>query len=76
MITSCWSKSNRFYTCMVYGVIAFNIFNIVKSTLNKTNAQTQLVKVNDPSGILKLLVKITEVLCVGISNYMIYSNIL
>ena len=69
MITSCWKKTNRFYTCLVYGVIAFNIYNVVRSSLMNGGANaTKIITVQDPSGILKLLLRILDMFLIGISK--------
>ena len=68
MITTSWSKTNRFYTACTYGLIAYNIYVIVLSVLNsgESKSDIDLKRTKDPSGILKLLFRITQVLVVGI----------
>ena len=70
MITTSWNKSNRFYTSVVYGLIALSIFEIVLSTLfsERNRANIDLKNTKDPTGILKLFFRITQVILVGISN--------
>jgi hypothetical protein len=70
MITTTWNKSNRFYTSVTYGLIAYNIYNIVLSVLNSGASQSDIdiKNVNDKSGIVKLLFRICQVIVVGISK--------
>ena len=71
MITTSWNKTNRFYTACVYGLVALSIYEIVLATLtgDKTAASRDLKNTKDPTGILKLLFRITQVILVGISNF-------
>ena len=71
MITTTWTKSNRFYTAIIYGLIAHNIYEIVLSALasGTTKADIDLDNVRDPSGIVKLLFRLTQVILVGISEF-------
>ena len=70
MITTTWNKSNRFYTAVTYGLIAYNIYEIVLSVLNAGASQSDvdIKNVNDKSGIVKLLFRITQVIVIGISK--------
>ena len=68
MILSVWKKSFRFNTAMVYGLIALSIVGIIQSTLDKSQADVDIENVNDPSGIVKLLFRIAQVILVGISK--------
>ena len=72
MITSCWSKQYRFYSAIVYGVIAYNVFNVIKNLLIPNEHQIKL-PFEDPTGLLKLLIKIFEVIMIGISKLKKYS---
>jgi hypothetical protein len=70
MIVSCWNKTNRLYSSFVYGLIAFNVFNIAKNYLNNNRNSENLVhNVNDPTGLLSLLVKVCEMILIGIRYY-------
>lgn len=70
MIVSCWNKSDRLFTSLTYGVIAFNVYLVVRDTLNaQVRTLSSLIIVDDPTGLLKLIVKIIEVLLIGISNF-------
>ena len=70
MITSMWNKSNRFYTAVTFGLIAYNIYNIVMSVFNAGSSQSDIDirNLNDRSGIVKLLFRICQVIVVGISK--------
>jgi hypothetical protein len=68
MILSVWNKSLRFNTAMVYGLISFRIVEIISSTLLKSQADVDIENAKDPSGILKLLFRIAQVILVGISK--------
>jgi len=70
MIVTIWNKWNKFYTSMVYGLIALNVFEIFLSTISTNGrANTDIASVNDGNTlIVKLLFTITQVILVGISN--------
>jgi hypothetical protein len=73
MIVTTWSKTNRFYTAVTYGLIAYNIYEIVLSVLKfdangPSQADIDIRNLNDKSGIVKLLFRVTQVILVGISN--------
>jgi hypothetical protein len=68
MIISVWNKSFRFNTAMVYGLIALGIVEIIMSTLGKSQADIDINEAKDPTGILKLLFRISQVILVGISK--------
>ena len=74
MIVTNWNKWNKFYTSMVYGLMALNIFEIVSSTISKSGrAYTDIKKVNDGNtSIVKLLFTIAQVILVGISKTFVY----
>jgi hypothetical protein len=57
---------------MVYGLIATNVFSIVKSSLHHEENSFQLSSIavhNDPSGIVTLITKVIEVFIVGTRYY-------
>ena len=72
MITTSWTKSNRFHTACIYGLMAHNIYEIVLSAFSDgeslSQADIDLNNVQDPSGIVKLLFRIAQVILVGISE--------
>ena len=68
MILTNWSKSTRFNSAMVYGLIALSIFEIILSTIGNSQADIDIKNTNDPSGLLKLLFRIAQVIFVGISR--------
>ena len=68
MITTIWNKSFRFDSAMVYGLIALNIVEIISSTLINNQADNNISSAKDPSGLLKLLFRIAQVILVGISK--------
>ena len=69
MIVSLWKKNDRFNSLMVYGLLAHRIFLIIENSISNTNTPTGLTRnVNDPTGLLKLLVKVFEVICLGMSK--------
>lgn len=68
MIVSLWKKNERFNTLMVYGLLAFKVFNIVENYIESNNQLSKSVKwIQDPTGLIKLMIKIVEVVCLGIS---------
>ena len=47
MIISLWDKKNRLLSCFTFGLIAFNVFGIIKSSFNgEVNAKLIQIKVN------------------------------
>jgi hypothetical protein len=72
MITTSWTKSNRFHTACIYGLMAHNIYEIVLSAFNDgeslSQADIDLNNVHDPTGIVKLLFTLAQVILVGISE--------
>lgn len=68
MMISLWRKSDRVYSAITYGTIAFNIYNIVRNYID-SNSEQNIIPFKDPSGVLKLLVKIMQVFLIGIRYY-------
>ena len=67
MMISMWKKDDRFYSAITYGTIAFNVFNIVRNSVSSSSQK--IIPFKDPSGILPLLVKISQVFLIGIRYY-------
>ncbi len=55
-------------TSFTYGLIAYNIFIITQNALNNRGLAT-LVKVNDPTGLVKLSVRVFDMFLIGIRYY-------
>lgn len=68
MMTSMWSKKDRSLYCITYGLIAFNIFTVVRDNLLDNN-NTKLLQVKDPSGIASLLIKVITIMLIGVRYY-------
>ena len=68
MIIPIWNKTDRLYSGFTYGTIAFNIFNVVRNYLS-SNSNLNLIPFKDPSGLMQLVIKIVEVLLIGIRYY-------
>ena len=66
MITTIWNKSFRFNSAMVYGLMAQTVVEIIGSD-GTNKADNDIRNVNDPTGIVKLLFQIAQVILVGIS---------
>jgi hypothetical protein len=76
MIVSCWNKENRLFSSFIYGLIALNIFEMLfNSLLGKSNS-SKLYSFEDPSGLLSLLIKIIEIILIGLSKHINILNIL
>jgi hypothetical protein len=69
MQISCWNKRDRLFTAFTYGLIAFNVYNIVRNSLQNNKNSKRIIPFKDPSGILNLLVKIMEMFLIGIRYY-------
>lgn len=69
MIVSVWNKTDRLFSAFTYGLIAFNVFGIVKNSLGSGNKVSSVIKVNDPTGLLSLWYKIVLMILIGIRYY-------
>lgn len=69
MVVSCWNKSNRLFSSFCYGLIAFNVFNIVRNSLISNNNTTKYFHFKDPTGLFPLLMKVIEVFFIGVRYY-------
>jgi hypothetical protein len=70
MIIHPFKKSERFMSACVYGIIAFEVMQIVNSAISKTSAADQYARlVQDPSGLFKLLMRIVEVFVAALRYY-------
>jgi hypothetical protein len=70
MIVSCWNKNDRLFSAFTYGLIAFNVYNIVRNSLDDNKNSTKILNgVKDPSGMLPLLVKVLEMFLIGVRYY-------
>ncbi len=70
MIISPFKKFNRFYSSVIYGLIAFDVFDIISSAIYKNSASDTIGKlVNDPSGLFKLLIRLIEVFLAALRYY-------
>jgi hypothetical protein len=71
MIVSCWNKTNRLLSSFTYGLIAFNVYSIAKSALDNNPVTSKVIStgVDDPSGLLALLIKVIEVFLIGVRYY-------
>ena len=61
-------KTNRFYTAFVYAIIAYNVFDLAKSTFFG-NSLKDIVKVNDPTRLVHLLFRVAEMFMVNKTIY-------
>jgi hypothetical protein len=68
MIVSCWNKNDRLFSAFTYGLIAFNVYSIVKNSLEGRKTSI-FINVKDPTGILPLLVTVFEILVIGVRYY-------
>ena len=70
MIIPPFKKFNRFYSSVIYGLIAFDVFDIISSAIYKNSASDTIGKlVNDPSGLFKLLIRLVEVFLAALRYY-------
>ena len=68
MIVSVWNKTQRFYTSFVYGLIALQIFTMILSTLYGNEIELSVKYLNDPTGLLIFLIRIAQVVLIGLSK--------
>ena len=71
MIVSVWNKSDRLYTSFVYGRIAYEVFRIVQGLIGQRANSFKITlpeNVTDPTDLFKLLMRVVEVIFIGISN--------
>jgi len=65
-----YKKFNRFYSSVIYGIIAFDVFDIISSAIYKSSASDTTGKlVNDPSGLFKLFIRLVEVFLAALRYY-------
>ena len=57
-------KTDRLHPIFVYAIIAYNVFEMVKSSFSDKNDYKQIITFKDISGLLKLGLRITEMLLV------------
>jgi len=69
MIVSCWSKKNRLYSSLVYGLIALNVFETLKNILTNDSDESQLFDFDDPTGLIDLFRGGLEILLTGLSKF-------
>lgn len=69
MIVSCWNKTDRMFSAFTYGLIAFNVFGIVKDSLNGSDSFKKISTVKDPTGLLALLYRVCQMFLVGVRYY-------
>lgn len=69
-IIGVFSKRSRFESAIVYGAISLIVFNIINQTNEDAFAKFEVIK-TDPTGLLRLFVRIFKVLMIGLSNYTI-----
>ena len=70
MVIPPFKKTKRLGTSLVYGIIAFDVVNIVWSVIEKSSDADIITRViYDPSGLLKLLIRICQVLLSALKNY-------
>ena len=51
-------QTNRFYTSLVYAMIAYNVYTVASTTLPGKENINNMIKVKDESGLLKLLFRV------------------
>jgi hypothetical protein len=70
MIVSVWNKSDRIYTSFVYGRIAYEVFRIVQGLIGQRANSFKISlpeNVTDPTDLFRLLMRVVEVIFIGIS---------
>lgn len=75
MMVSCWNKTDRMFSAFTYGLIAFNVFGIVKDSLNGSDSFKKISSTKDPSGLLPLLYRVFQMFLVGVRYYPILVGI-
>jgi hypothetical protein len=69
MVVSCWNKENRFFSGIIYGLIALNVFEILTNTIQDNSNSSKIYSFEDPTGLLSLLIKMVEIILIGLSKY-------
>jgi hypothetical protein len=72
MIVSAWNKENRLFSSFIYGLIALNVFEILNNTLQGKSNSSKLYSFEDPTGLLTLVIKIIEIILIGLSKYLYF----
>ena len=69
MMVSLWSKNDRRFSAFTYGLIAFNIYTVVRNSLRGSASAHLITSFKDPSGILALLLKVVDMILIGVRYY-------
>jgi hypothetical protein len=69
MIVSLWNKTDRTLTGIVYGRIAYEVFRIVQNLFQPDSSSIITLPEPDPTGLFKLLMRIIEVILIGLRYY-------
>lgn len=72
MVVGCWNKTDRLFSSFTYGLIAFNVYNIVKNSLESKDNRPKILNymnIRDPTGFLLVTVRIIEMFLVGVRYY-------
>jgi len=65
-ISSSWNKNDRFNSCLIYGIIGYQVFSLVQNSLSGNTDYDKLLNLNDVTGLSTLLVQMVEVLLIGL----------
>lgn len=68
MVISCWNKENRLFSSFIYGLMALNVFEIFSNTIQDNSNDSKIYSFEDPTGLLSLLIKIVEIILIGLSK--------
>ena len=75
MVISCWNKENRLFSSFIYGLIALNVFEILTNSIQNKSNDSKIYSFDDPTGLMSLLIKIIEIILIGLSKLIVfYSN--
>lgn len=70
LVTSPFKKYDRLKTSIVYGIMAYEVTDVIDNVIFKTSASdTYGTLVQDPTGLFKFLMRLLEVLVVSIRYY-------
>lgn len=67
-----WSKNNRADLCLIYGIVSYHIFTMIRKYMTGISNSTNrifLSDVHDPTGLLKLFIKVLEIFSILLSKF-------
>jgi len=71
-ISSSWNKNDRFNSCLIYGIIAYQVFSLVQNSLSGNHNYEKLMNFDDVTGLKTLFVQMVEVFLIGLRKIYLF----